>query len=77
MRVHRKYPEYYDEKAKKLYDAGDDLFEFPGLIMCETREESKKINATPESPSIPSITRLENVPSITKIKNVDKANPPV
>lgn len=47
LRVYRKYPEYYDEKAKKLYDAGDDLFEFPGLIMCETREESKKINATP------------------------------
>lgn len=47
LRVYRKYPEYYDEKAKKLYDAGDDLFEFPGLTMCETREESKKINNTP------------------------------
>lgn len=49
LRVYRKYPEYYDEKALKLYNDGDDLFEFPGLTMCETREESKKINATPGS----------------------------
>ncbi len=47
LRVYRRYPEYYDEKAKALYQAGDDLFQFPGLTMCETREESKKINNTP------------------------------
>jgi metallo-beta-lactamase family protein len=47
LKVYRKYPEYYDEKALALYKAGDDLFQFPGLTMCETREESKKINNTP------------------------------
>ncbi len=47
LKVYRKYPKYYDEKASALYKAGDDLFQFPGLTMCETREESKKINNTP------------------------------
>jgi metallo-beta-lactamase family protein len=33
--------------AAKLYKNGDDLFEFPGLITTETKEESKKINNVP------------------------------
>ena len=46
-RVYRKYPEYYDQEASKLFKAGDDLFEFPGLTFCETRDDSKKINQAP------------------------------
>jgi len=45
--VYRKYPEYYDKEADKLFKADDDLFDFPGLTFCETREESKKINHVP------------------------------
>ncbi|OGH83685.1 MAG: hypothetical protein A2261_03415 [Candidatus Magasanikbacteria bacterium RIFOXYA2_FULL_44_8] len=46
-KVYRKYTQYYDEGARDWLLSGDDLFQFPGLTMCETREESKKINATP------------------------------
>ncbi len=46
-KVYRKYTNYYDEAAKKLVDSGDELFEFPGLTMCETTEESKRINQVP------------------------------
>ena len=46
-KVYRKYVNYYDEKAKKLVENGDDLFEFPGLTMCETKEESIRINQVP------------------------------
>jgi metallo-beta-lactamase family protein len=46
-KVYRKYINYYDEAAKRLVDNGDDLFEFPGLTMCETKEESKRINQVP------------------------------
>lgn len=43
-RVYRKYHKYYDTAALKLLDETGDLFRFPSLTMCETREESKKIN---------------------------------
>ena len=46
-RVYRKYPEYYDDEASGLFKAGDDLFSFPGLTTCETREDSRKINQVP------------------------------
>ncbi len=46
-KVYRKYTQYYDEGARDWLISGDDLFQFRGLTMCETREESKKINATP------------------------------
>ena len=42
--VYRKFPQYYDEAAERLYRNGDDLFEFPGLVSTQTREESKHIN---------------------------------
>ena len=47
MKTYLKYPDYYDQAAEKLYKAGDELFDFPGLVMTETVEESKKINNTP------------------------------
>ena len=43
-RVYLKYPQYYDTDATRLLKNGDELFEFPGLVMSETKEESKKIN---------------------------------
>ncbi|MFH2018522.1 MAG: MBL fold metallo-hydrolase [bacterium] len=43
--VYRKYPKYYDEIASRIFKEGDDMFRFPGLKMCETREESKQINS--------------------------------
>ena len=45
--VFRMYPQYYNKRATRLYQADDDLFQFPGLTFCESREESKKINSTP------------------------------
>ena len=49
--VFKKYPEYYDRDAKNLYLKDDDLFNFPGLMMTQSSQESKKINHTP-SPKI-------------------------
>ncbi len=46
-KVYLKYPQYYDTEATSLFKSGDELFQFPGLVMTETKEESKKINQTP------------------------------
>src|SRR3989339_1172287 len=45
--VYERYPEYYDEEAKRLHDFGDDFLDFSGLRMTLTKEESKTINNTP------------------------------
>lgn len=44
-KVYDKYTQYYDADAKNWLLSGDDLFRFAGLVMCETQEESKRINA--------------------------------
>lgn len=44
INVYRKYPAYYDEEADRFFQSGDDLFQFPGLTLTETMEESKLIN---------------------------------
>ena len=46
-RVYLKYTKYYDAEAMRLLKGGDELFKFPGLVMTETKEESKKINKMP------------------------------
>ncbi len=46
-RIYLKYTKYYDAEAAGFVKNGDDLFDFPGLVMTETKEESKKINSTP------------------------------
>ncbi len=43
-RVYRAYPRYLDESAKELLSKDGDLFSFPNLTVCETREDSKRIN---------------------------------
>lgn len=41
------YPEYYDHQAMERVTHGKKLFEFDGLSLCETRDQSKDINFTP------------------------------
>ena len=45
--VIKKYPQYYSKDALRLVATGDDLFDFPGLHITLTRDESKVINAAP------------------------------
>jgi metallo-beta-lactamase family protein len=45
--VIKKYPEYYNNAALKLSATGDDMFDFPGLKVCMSRDDSKAINDTP------------------------------
>lgn len=45
--VFERYTKYFDEEAKKYLFSGDDLFNFSGLKICYSRDESKKINSVP------------------------------
>lgn len=45
--VMRDFPQYYDEEALRDVSGGDDLFDFPGLHVCRTRDQSKEINQAP------------------------------
>lgn len=47
LKVYRQYHQYYDEEATRLFQGGDDLFQFPGLQLTATTEESKRINQVP------------------------------
>ncbi len=42
--VYQKFPDYFNDQAKGEVEAGDDLFNFPGLKYVVTSEESKRIN---------------------------------
>ncbi len=46
-KVIRAYPQYYDPEALRKVAHGDDLFDFEGLHLCESRDESKQINFVP------------------------------
>ncbi len=46
-KIYRKYTQYYDEHAIRLIKSGDDMFDFPGLVLSDTREDSKHINNVP------------------------------
>jgi metallo-beta-lactamase family protein len=43
-KVIKEYPKYYDKDALKLVSNGDDLFQFPGLHLTPSKDESKMIN---------------------------------
>ncbi len=43
----RRHPEVFDEDARKLFASGKSPFEFPGLSIVRTIEESKAINDLP------------------------------
>ncbi len=45
--VYRKYPKYYDNEASNFFKNGDDLFQFPGLVLTESSADSKIINEAP------------------------------
>ena len=45
--IMKSFPEYYDAEALKEVSVGEDLFDFPGLHLTRTREESKTINNAP------------------------------
>ncbi len=45
--VIKQFPQYYDKEALRLTATGDDLFDFAGLTVCHTRDQSKEINASP------------------------------
>ncbi len=47
----KQYPQYYAKEALTLVSTGDDLFDFPGLHITRSREESKTINSAP-SPKV-------------------------
>lgn len=42
------YPQYYAGEALRLSETGDDLFDFPGLHITATRDQSKTINDAPK-----------------------------
>lgn len=43
-RVYRDFSKYYNENAKEIIYSGDDIFNFPGLKLAFTSEESREIN---------------------------------
>ncbi len=49
--VFRQHPECYDGDARALLASGDDPFDFQGLVLTETVDESKSINAV-EGPAV-------------------------
>lgn len=42
--IYQKHPKYYNKEAKRLVKEGDNLFDFPGLVLTRTTAESKRIN---------------------------------
>lgn len=45
--IYRKYESYYNYIAEGLIKRGDDIFDFPGLKLTKTKDESKAINDVP------------------------------
>ena len=45
--IYKSHPEYFNKEAIYLINSGDDVFNFPGLKMIATAEESKAINDIP------------------------------
>jgi len=50
-KVFARHPELYDQEARKIFTSGDALFDFPGLQLSKTTEESMAINSL-ETPAI-------------------------
>lgn len=46
--VIEEFPGYYNEEALRLIRSGDDFFQFPGLHITKSRDESKAINVAPK-----------------------------
>ena len=46
--IYRKYPDFLNQNARDIIKSGDDMFNFPGLTVTRTREESMGINHAPD-----------------------------
>lgn len=46
-KIYEQFSDYYDDKAKEEMKRGQKFFDFPGLHMTLTKEESQKINEMP------------------------------
>ena len=46
--VYQKYPDFLNKNARSIIEKGDDIFDFPGLTITRTRDESKAINHAPD-----------------------------
>ncbi len=49
--VYKKYSKYFNKETIYLLRSGEDIFNFPNLSFCATKDQSKKINGVP-SPKI-------------------------
>ncbi|MFH0890794.1 MAG: MBL fold metallo-hydrolase [Candidatus Liptonbacteria bacterium] len=45
--VYKKFEDYFDKEIDRLIKSGDDIFNFPGLHLTLTTEQSKEINHAP------------------------------
>ena len=45
--IYKRYSQYYNESANELIKSGDALFNFPGLKLTRTKQESMSINDAP------------------------------
>ncbi|MFT7557841.1 MAG: metallo-beta-lactamase family protein [Planctomycetota bacterium] len=45
--IYKKHAENFNKTARKQINEGDDVFNFPGLTMTKTKEDSKEINEIP------------------------------
>ncbi len=46
-RIYKENSRFYDEEAKSVFLKDNDLFDFPGLIVSESTQQSKSINSAP------------------------------
>jgi metallo-beta-lactamase family protein len=51
LTIYKQFPEYYDHDATALKEAGDDFFNFPGLVIIENPEQSAQLDTVP-SPKV-------------------------
>jgi len=45
--IYKKHSKYFNRETMYLIKSGDDIFHFPNLTLCETKEQSKEINDVP------------------------------
>lgn len=46
-RIYRNFIHYFKSEARNLIVEGDEIFHFPGLTVCQTRQQSMEINNVP------------------------------
>lgn len=46
--VYRKFTDFFNKETREIIAKGDDVFNFPGLTLTKTRDESKMINTAPD-----------------------------